>query len=158
MADGRIVQEGPAEEIYASPFGPFVANFVGKTNLVGGTVSSVSGAGPSRWVRVETEIGIIEARAGSGVTANAGDSVMVAIRPENILLEPTNGPHRGVRLSGSVEAVVYLGNMVDCVVAIGSAHVRVQLHPSQKPSRGAKLELFLPAEHCLTMPRGDATG
>lgn len=154
MMEGRIMQEGPPESIYTNPFGAFVANFVGKTNFMHGAISSVTDAGTSKRVHVETEVGSIEACVQVDLSAKQGESVRVAIRPENVMLGGrTDGARRGLRLLGEVESVVYLGNMLDCIVAVGSMRFRVEVHPTQKPFKGAKVELFLPAEHCLAMPR-----
>jgi iron(III) transport system ATP-binding protein len=153
MNNGRIVQEGSAEDIYARPLEPFVADFVGRTNIVSGTVTGSNAS--SRRIHVATEIGTIEARAVRGVKGDIGEPVAVTIRPENMQLGPAETSQEGARFSGSVRSVVYLGNLIDCIVAIGSIDFRIQLHPSQKPAPGTELELFLPAEQCLAMPRAD---
>jgi iron(III) transport system ATP-binding protein len=153
MTEGRIVQEGSPHEIYARPREPFVANFVGKTNLVTGTVAAATGSGPSKHVSVATDIGTIEARAGPDVRGVPGDPVTVSIRPENVVLARSDSAQDGARLSGPVTAVVYLGNVVDCVIAVGTTPVRIQLHPSRKPPLGSEIEVVLPVEHCLAMHR-----
>lgn len=43
MNEGRIEQLGPPEELYEAPATTFVANFLGQSNLVSGSVSSVRG-------------------------------------------------------------------------------------------------------------------
>jgi hypothetical protein len=55
-------------------------------------------------------------------------------------------------VEGEVEAVVFLGNMLDCVVKVADQQIRVHLHPSQAPKRGEPVTLRLPEEHCLVMP------
>jgi hypothetical protein len=47
--------------------------------------------------------------------------------------------------------VIYLGNLLDCMVAVGGEVMRVQLHPSAPVVRGARVQLRLPIEHCLAM-------
>jgi hypothetical protein len=49
--------------------------------------------------------------------------------------------------------VVYVGNMLDCLVSVKSERIRLQLHPSSSLARGASVRLHLPVEHCLAMPR-----
>src|SRR4029077_16688062 len=41
MSEGRVVQIGTPRQIYETPANQFVADFVGTTNFIGGTVSSV---------------------------------------------------------------------------------------------------------------------
>src|ERR687895_403734 len=45
MNDGFIVQVGTPRQIYEQPVNQFVADFVGQTNFVRGTVTAVAGAG-----------------------------------------------------------------------------------------------------------------
>jgi len=75
MRDGRIVQVGPPEEIYARPADRWAAQFVGEVNVVSG----MAGAG-----RVQTELGTFEVPGG---TAAAEGPVHVAVRPEQLELE-----------------------------------------------------------------------
>jgi iron(III) transport system ATP-binding protein len=152
MNDGRMVQQGPPEEIYGSPGEPFVANFVGKTNFVSGRVSGSTASGGAPYLLVTTDVGLIEARAGNDVPRAIGDPVTVSIRPEDILISSPQSSGRGICLSGRMKTLVYLGNIIECVVGVGPRDFRVQLHPSQKPPRETELKLFLPAEHCLAMP------
>jgi len=80
MDQGRIVQIGTPEEIYRSPATAYVADFIGETNLVPGTVLSVDGA----TALVRTAIGELPGRVGAAVAA--GTAVSLAIRPESIRL------------------------------------------------------------------------
>jgi len=86
MDHGRIVQLGPPEEVYLHPETPFVAGFLGETNLLRGAyVGQQDGhamvrfagaaAGPARLSR-------------GGVRPRVGDSVLISIRPERINLVP----------------------------------------------------------------------
>ena len=48
MRDGKIEQLGPPRELYEQPTTRFVAGFIGTSNIVHGTVESISGGSPSR--------------------------------------------------------------------------------------------------------------
>jgi hypothetical protein len=54
-------------------------------------------------------------------------------------------------VAGEVANVAYLGNLIECTVAVGSHALRVQLHPSAPVAPGAKVRLALPIEYCLAM-------
>jgi iron(III) transport system ATP-binding protein len=140
MRDGVIVQEGAPAEIYARPNGPFVADFIGRTNFLEGRVRAVSGG----LATIDTAIGELRARV-DGET-RAGDAITVAVRPENVALAEEGFP-------GTVEAVVYVGNLLDCLVAVGPERIRLQLHPSATLARGAAVRLQFPSEHLLAMRR-----
>jgi iron(III) transport system ATP-binding protein len=152
MRDGVIVQQGTPADIYARPTQPFVADFIGRTNMISGRVVSLSGGDGSRQASVETPFGTLQCRAQDGV-AN-GEAVAVTVRPENVALtEPGQIGIVTNTIAGTVEATVFLGNMLDCIVAVGDERLHVQLHPSAAPGRGARVQLRLPAEHCLAMRR-----
>src|SRR5436853_6688116 len=73
MNDGFVVQVGTPREIYEQPHNQFVADFVGTTNFIGGTVASLEGV---RCV-VSSAVGELKAQASEGLTKNA--SVIVAV-------------------------------------------------------------------------------
>src|SRR5579863_2727375 len=140
MNDGVIIQEGTPEEIYSKPVGAFVADFIGRSNFLKGQIKSISGSNGSALAMVETPIGAISCRLPT--KASAGDSVTVAIRPENVALLASAAAAPGANeFSGTVDAVVYVGNLLDCVVKVGGEPVRLQLQPSAAIARGAHVRL-----------------
>jgi len=98
---------------------------------------------------VETAIGTLACRTGDA--AGEGDAVTLTVRPENIIIAEAPAADGANIVTGRIETVVYLGNMLECAVAVGAARIRVQLHPSTVLQRGAEVRLRLPAEHCLVM-------
>jgi iron(III) transport system ATP-binding protein len=141
MREGIIVQEGAPRDIYRRPTGSFVADFIGKTNILTGKVVARD--------RVETALGTLCCNVDAAIAD--GEAVKVAVRPENIVLTdrpPGDDPNV---TAGRVETVVYLGNMIECAVAVGNARLRVQLHPTVVIERGTEIRLHLPPQHCLAM-------
>lgn len=106
MNQGRIEQEGTPEALYTRPRTPFVASFLGRTNLIDARVTN---AGTER-VKVSTPGGIILFVPAQGVLKE-GQRGKVAIRPESIrFLSPKEKPPDGVNcLSAQVKRVTYLG-------------------------------------------------
>jgi iron(III) transport system ATP-binding protein len=145
MRDGVIVQEGAPAEIYTNPREAFVADFIGRTNFLEGHVLDVADDGAAPLASVATAIGTLAARVEPGM--RAGDRVTLAMRPENIVLASAGG------ISGTVETVVYVGNLLDCLVAVGDVRIRVQLHPSASLARGAAVRLEFPPEHLRALRR-----
>jgi len=150
MRDGMIVQEGAPGDIYAKPTQPFVADFIGRTNMIAGRVVALSGRNGARQASVETALGTLQCRAQDGVAD--GDTVAVTVRPENVAVagDAQGGANT---VAGTIENTVFLGNMLDCIVAIGGERLHIQLHPSTALARGVHVNLRLPAEHCLAMRR-----
>ena len=151
MKDGQIVQEGPPAEIYTHPTEAFVADFIGRTNFLKGKVVSVEGSGEAPLATIDTPIGAVACRVTSGT--RAGDAITVAVRPENVSIASEGTAASGNQYPGTVEVVVYVGNMLDCLVSVQSERIRLQLHPSSSLARGASVRLHLPVEHCLAMPQ-----
>ncbi|GAA1537221.1 ABC transporter ATP-binding protein [Nocardioides humi] len=86
MNGGVIEQMGSPAELYENPRTTFVANFLGQSNLIPGTVTSAE----SDVVRVDmhgTQVSIPADRA----HARAGDG-WVGIRPEKVLVAPAGEP------------------------------------------------------------------
>jgi iron(III) transport system ATP-binding protein len=82
MRDGRLVQVGPPEEVYARPADRWAAGFLGEVNVLPGV---------ARTGEVETELGRFDV-AGRA----AGGSVRVAIRPEQLELRADRTPNARV--------------------------------------------------------------
>lgn len=100
---GRLAQIGPPTELYESPANLFVAGFLGRTNLIPGTVRHTDPDGAI----IEYEGGSMQA-ATRGHDYAAGESVMLAIRPHKTLVDTSANP----AMSATVEAVSYAGNLI----------------------------------------------
>jgi iron(III) transport system ATP-binding protein len=154
MNDGHIIQEGPPADIYARPKGAFVADFIGRSNFLAGKISALAGGpgngnGGGSTATVDTPIGPLHARVESD--AQIGDTVTVAIRPENVALLPHGQQSSHNEFAGTIDTIVYVGNLLDCVVSVGKERVRLQLQPSAAVDRGAQVRLAFPVEYCLAL-------
>ncbi|MBI3104697.1 MAG: putative 2-aminoethylphosphonate ABC transporter ATP-binding protein [Candidatus Rokubacteria bacterium] len=79
MNHGVVEQVGPPHEVYTRPRSPFVARFVGQMNFISATAASRPG-----WAR----LGALELRHLPGERLPEGTPVMLAIRPEEIVVGP----------------------------------------------------------------------
>ncbi|MDR5815092.1 MULTISPECIES: ABC transporter ATP-binding protein [unclassified Caballeronia] len=114
MNGGRVQQTGTPEDIYLRPANPFVAGFIGKVNLIEGTVMHVAGDG------CMIDVGgarIAAARHGDMVL---GARVALALRPETLRALPPDAPPTGNRLDGVVTQRRFLGNAVHYHVDLGA--------------------------------------
>ena len=117
MNEGRIVQIGSPRDIYERPRNKFVADFVGSTNFIGGTVASAA-AGNGR-CRVATALGELNVQC---VEPLAKDTpVVISVRPEDVELYEAAPPREdGDNVcTGVVEAKVFLGDYLDFQVKVG---------------------------------------
>jgi ABC-type Fe3+/spermidine/putrescine transport system ATPase subunit len=99
MRDGHVLQVAPPRELYERPRDRFVADFVGVNNFLPGTCRSVADGRAA----VETALGVVQARSCDGL--GAGRRCVVAVRPENVALEPGENA-----TAGRVVLASYLGN------------------------------------------------
>lgn len=84
MAEGRILQIGSPSQVYLHPATPFVASFLGETNLVPGTYRGTDDGNAV----VEFKDAVYgRARLPSdGRNLTAGEAVVVSVRPERVRL------------------------------------------------------------------------
>ena len=103
MRDGRVQQTGTQEDLYERPATPFVASFIGRSNMLEGTLADGS-------VRVD---GAVLALAGHHRGQGA---CTLALRPERLSL---GAPGSG-NLDGVVELASYLGPVREHLVRVGT--------------------------------------
>jgi iron(III) transport system ATP-binding protein len=146
MNAGRLQQYGTPFDVYAHPKNRMVADFMGLVNLLPGLVRSVESGGGT----VELAPGLVVNIATLDGLAT-GDSVDVAIRPENVRLAPSAGA------AGSVAKItnhVFLGNISEYYASLPSGEVlRVQTHPLQHFKIGEEVALEIDATLCSVFRR-----
>ena len=148
MNAGRIQQIGTPREIYERPQTQFVADFVGTTNFVEGTVSAAM-AEAQHYI-VETEIGPLQAY--SVDTVRPGDKVILSIRPEDVRLSPTALEPGANVLSGVVDQKVFLGESLDWRIRVGSRELLSRTHPTIYTRIGEPVWAQIDAAKCVAMP------
>ncbi|HEY3306346.1 MAG TPA: ABC transporter ATP-binding protein [Candidatus Binatia bacterium] len=141
MDGGRIVQRGTPLEIYGAPQDRFVANFIGLSNFLEGRVTKAGQPG-----EVETPSGTLKCVLPEGITA--GEAVVVVIRPEDVNLNADGPAHNENILEGKIETIVFMGDALECQVAVGTKLIRLKLHPSSPVARGNTVRLRMPAASC----------
>jgi spermidine/putrescine transport system ATP-binding protein len=106
MSKGIVAQLGTPIEIYERPQSRFVADFIGETNFLEGTVAEQQG----KTVIVKVGEGLT-VQAESDNALSQGSGVTVAIRPEKLHLL-TNGTAPAGEMNlfrGRVAEVIYIG-------------------------------------------------
>ncbi len=113
MRAGRVEQVGDPRAIYERPQTPFVARFVGTTNLVEGSVTGRAG----EIVEVAFAGGVVRAASPAGAM---GDKVAVSLRPEALrALRPGEAAPAGwATLTGKLGMVEYLGPVTRFAVTL----------------------------------------
>ena len=133
MNGGAIEQAGSAEELYQRPATRFVAEFIGRMNVLRLDDGS---AGPPTL-------------AGTPIRLPASGPLgvrLVGLRPEDVGVIEAGAPADN-RITGTVEKAVYLGSVTHVTLAVGEQRLLVELRgPRQTLARGAPLTVRLPPE------------
>jgi putative spermidine/putrescine transport system ATP-binding protein len=149
MNEGKIAQVGPPDEVYERPHSAFVANFLGETNLLFGTVASANGGRIALTLRGGADV--------LGCCDPAEDSpqrekdARLALRPEALQFVDPSRSHQNL-LVGTVTTRVFLGSAVRFTVDVaGQRPVIVRSVPpspgdSPLPERGQRVGLTWPPD------------
>ena len=150
MDRGRISQVGSPQDIYFRPLNPFVARFVGATNLLSG-----------RLLRTADGSGEVEVLGGRHIRCLVPQaieypgSVSVSIRPESIKLVArgeNSAQANGNCLAGRISGVTFLGSARRVEVASDGINLQVTTAADLPlPADGEVLLLFAP-ERTVALP------
>jgi len=148
LNQGRMAQVGKPAEIFDQPRTRFVAEFVGKANILSG-----------RWcgngkIQLDNELTLAVAQDGAFVESN---EVSVCLRPHHISLSADDSQarqwtHAGDNVfAGVVERRVYFGESVDYTVDLAPHGIKLRVVSSAGQSFAAGQRVFAGAraEHCV---------
>ncbi len=113
MREGRLDQLAPPTEVYSRPATAFVAEFVGLTNRLAGTVSGATVTVRGR------DLPLVETDTPPGL-------VTALVRPEAVSLA-SGGPAEAGPLTGTVIATTFLGATSRVTVDLGDTTIMAQL-------------------------------
>jgi putative spermidine/putrescine transport system ATP-binding protein len=131
MRDGKLEQLAEPTEVYSRPATPFVAEFVGLTNRLAGTVS-----GGVVTVRGR-ELPLVD-------TSTPAGQVIALVRPEAVTLASDSSGESGP-LTGTVIASTFLGATSRVTVDLGDTTIMAQLSTSDATalSAGSRVALSI---------------
>jgi spermidine/putrescine transport system ATP-binding protein len=145
MSKGKIEQLGPPTELYERPRTAFVANFLGTSNLLEGTVE-----GP----------GAVRLRDGTVVKVETGTTsgeIAFGVRPEKVRL----GEGDANVLHGTVKETAYVGVATQIVVATAVGDVSVFHQNSETgglvPAPGENVTVNWRADAGFVVDRGEGS-
>ena len=118
MSNGKLLQYAPPLDVYEKPTSKFVADFIGVSSFLNGTI--IERAQNKTHVKIETGETLTSARP-----APAGDKVTIAIRSERIRLVPASDQSPNT-IPAKVASGVYLGSKWQYLVELKSGTMRVE--------------------------------
>jgi ABC-type Fe3+/spermidine/putrescine transport system ATPase subunit len=152
MRRGRIVQVGTPRQLYTRPESVFVAEFIGGTNWLPGTLEEREDL-----LTVGTPLGAVRALNGAKRMAR-GDRVLCSVRPESVRLHRaeklTSGPLN--QFTGEVRSIMYLGDSEQYTLRLadGTLIRAVEYNPREKRAEiGDRVALEVEARDVIVLPR-----
>ncbi len=144
MHDGRIEQFGTPADLYERPATAFVANFLGVSNLLPGTVEGTETVRLDSGTVLHVPPGTLNGRKGK---------VAVGIRPEKLRV----GGDEENSLAGEIIDRAYVGVSTQYLVrtALGEVSVYVQGAGSHTPGEQLQLSFSPDATFVVSRPEGD---
>jgi iron(III) transport system ATP-binding protein len=146
MHQGRLQQFGTPFEVYSRPATRVVADFMGLVNILPGRLAEVSaGRGRVEGPDLRLDLPVPD-------WARAGAAIEIAIRPENIQLQPASQGAGGAL--ATVTDRTFLGNLNEYHATLKSGQaMRVQTHPLQQFEIGDAVALAVDASQCSIFPQ-----
>ncbi len=134
LDQGRILQVGSPQEVYRRPARRTVAEFIGETNFIPGTLASSSGGR----ARVATAIGEFDGVLGEpGREPAAGSAVTLSVRPECWTIGAARPQGNAVR--GRIGKSIYLGENAQYDFVAGGVTLKIlELNPRLADRSGAE--------------------
>jgi iron(III) transport system ATP-binding protein len=147
---GRMIQAGRPAEIFDRPKTRFVAEFVGKANILCGRFNGIN------QLLISDGVNLQVARDGAPA---AQAEASVCLRPHNVLLtaDESEARERGRQnhnvFPGVIERRIYFGDSVDYTVRLSAPAVtlRVVSPPGRVYDKGEKIFALAAPEHCVVV-------
>lgn len=120
LKDGIIQQIGTPKEIYSKPQNKFVASFVGRSNIIEGTIGNDGKC-------IYTNIGVLKNNQNQQMCC--GKKVCLSIRPNSIQISEDSS------FKGKVKQFSYTGDSLDTLITVESPNgAQKDLHLSTNPN------------------------
>jgi len=157
---GKVMAVGTPKEVYTRPRNEFIASFVGKANMMKGTIASMPGAPTARsgedLVVVETRFGRVRCHNHGAGQFKEGDKALITIKPENVVVSPDGKQSvEANTFSGKVEFTSYLGAFSEVIVSIGGEMIRIVKNSEDADFEGGQAVSVAFPEHYCSLLRPD---
>jgi iron(III) transport system ATP-binding protein len=142
MQGGRIVEQGSPQKIYFEAGHRFVADFIGRANLVEATVRGHAGGR----TQVECALGTLDCQRRD---VAVGSTVTLCLRPEFIRPDlPFAGTDRNV-VRGEVDSLTFVGEVFEAEIRVATERLLARVDPEARIAQGDRVSFTLAPEHCL---------
>lgn len=145
MRAGKIVEIGEPKKIYFNSDDRFVADFIGRANLIKGTVEKLAG----NHAIFASEIGSIAALNSRGIAV--GQAAMLCVRPEFIRLTQGQETEGENVFNGRMESLIFIGEAYEGEIRIGDTLLTTTIEPTENILEGDRINIFFDRDHCFLL-------
>ena len=146
MRAGKIVEIGPPKQIYFNSGGRFVADFIGRANLVNGRIANQEGAHAVIETGIGTIRGLNSQRIGPGMEA------VLCVRPEFIRLADGPADETLNIFRGKMETLVFIGEAYEGDIRVGDQVFTTTVPPVAHIREGDDVTISFHPDHCFLLP------
>lgn len=147
MRAGNIIEIGDPKKIYFDSEHQFVADFIGRSNLLPVTIEE-QGSG---YTKVSSSIGDFMCAKRE---FPAGSEITLCIRPEFVdLIDPKDKDTHQNTLVGKMHTMVFVGEVYESEILVGDQLIMVKVDPDSKVKEGDEVVVSIAADHCLLVSR-----
>jgi len=143
MQSGKIIEIGSPRKIYFDASHRFVADFIGRANLIKAVIKSQ-----------QDDKTVVDTQMGSFICQKrdfpVGSEVVLCIRPEFIYLKQDKKESEGLNiLKGKIESLVFIGESYEGEIKVGNEILMVKIKPETLLKKGDDVEFAVSPEYCL---------
>jgi len=145
MRTGRIIEIGDPKKIYFNSDHRFVADFIGRANLIKGQVAKLDG----QHAIFASEIGSIVALNSQQIAV--GQDAMLCVRPEFIRLAEKSGAEGHNIFSGQMESLIFIGEAYEGEIRVGETLLTTTIDPTEEIVEGDSIDISFDPDHCFLL-------
>jgi iron(III) transport system ATP-binding protein len=143
MRDGQIIEVGAPKKIYFDSEHRFVADFIGRANLIQAKVRGEEGG----HTMVDCGLGTIACERRD---LAVGSEATLCIRPEFIRIAKGEAGGKNV-VNGRVELLIFIGEAYEAEIRVGNELLLAKIDPDVKLEEGSAVSFSLDPAHCLLL-------
>ena len=151
MRSGAIVEIGDPKKIYFNSDHRFVADFIGRANLIPGKVSALE----DDHAVVNTDIGPIVGLNSQEI--QPGSEAVLCVRPEFMNLAETDAAGGRNIFRGKVETLVFVGEAYEGEIRMGETLLTTTIAPTVDIREGDDIYVSFDPDHCFLLPSESKT-
>ncbi len=147
MNKGHIIETGSPRDIYFNAKHRFVADFIGRTNLIEAVVTSQEGTVTT----VDCAIGSVACR--KQMDMKPGDKVTLCLRPEFIRLKRGDAKKAQNVFNGRIQSLVFIGEAFEGEITVNDAQLFIKIEPDSAIIEEDRANFTVDPEYCLLVTR-----